>query len=165
MNLERAYADHQTELSLYLERIVQCPEIVAELVQECFIIFSREIEKQVIQHPRGFLFRIARNLAFDHLKHRRIEENYQSHALWSSLDLKAPSAEQCCETHEKLASISKIIEELPERSRKAFILSRVYGMTYAEIAVDLGITDSAVEKLLSRALLHCRKRFKKPRSE
>lgn len=165
MNLEAVYRNHQSELKLHLARIVDCPDIAAELVQECFIIFSKEIQKQVIEHPRGFLFRTAKNLAYDHIKHRKVAEKHQSTTLAPILNEEAPSAERLVETDEKLTIVSSIVDELPERTRHAFILSRVYGMTYAEIARELNISDSAVEKLLSRALLHCRKKFKNRKSD
>lgn len=165
MDLEAVYQNHQSELKRHLAHIVNCPDIASELVQECFIIFAREVQKQVIEHPRGFLFRTARNLAYDHLKHCKVVEKYHSTTLAPIHDEEAPSAEKLVETDEKLGIVSSIVDELPERSRQAFILHRVYGFTYTEIAVELNISNSAVEKLLSRALLHCRKKFKNSRSE
>lgn len=161
MKLESIYLDHQSELQQHLARIVDCPDIAAELVQECFIIFSKESQKQVIEHPRGFLFRTARNLAYDHIKHRKVTEKHV-YSTEPTLDIaeEAPSEEHLALVNEKLSIFSSIVEELPERAKKAFVLNRVYGMTYAEIAVEMNISDSAVEKLLARALLHCRKQFK-----
>lgn len=166
MNIEAVYLNHQSELQLHLARIVDCPDIAAELVQECFIIFSRETQKQTIEHPRGFLFRTARNLAYDHIKHRKVTEkhlNSPDPTLASREE--APSSEQLALIDEKLAIFSTLIDELPPRSREAFILNRVYGLTYAEIAIELGVSDSAVEKLLARALLHFRKQIKNRRSD
>lgn len=161
MTIESVYLNHQSELQQHLARIVDCPEIAAELVQECFIIFSRETQKQTIEHPRGFLFRTARNLAYDHIKHRKVSEKYLNNADPTlSFSEETPSAEHLTLVDEKLAIFSTIIEGLPERAREAFILNRVYGMTYAEIAAQMNISDSGVEKLLARALLHCRQQFK-----
>ncbi|WP_404360482.1 RNA polymerase sigma factor [Methylotuvimicrobium sp. KM1] len=159
MNLESVYAKHQSELQLHLARIVDCPEIAAELVQEVFIIFSTEIRRQKIDHPRGFLFRTAKNLAYDHIKHRKVTEKHIDNILLLPSE-EAPSAEHQALVEEKLSIFSAIVDELPERVREAFILNRVYGMTYAEIAIELNISDSAVEKLISRALLHYRQQFK-----
>lgn len=161
MNFEAVYIDHQSELQLHLSRIVDCPDIAAELVQECFIIFSREARKQIIEHPRGFLFQTAKNLAYDHIKHRKVIEKHLNNTdpTLTVCD-ETPSAEHLAIVDEKLSIFSNIVGELPDRAREAFILNRVYGMTYAEIAIEMNISDSAVEKLLARALLHCRKQFK-----
>jgi RNA polymerase sigma-70 factor (ECF subfamily) len=161
MNFESVYSEHRQELQIHLARIVDCPDIASELVQECFIIFSKEIRHQVIEHPRGFLFKIARNLAYDYIKHRKVTEKHLNTSDPTLIpNEESPSAEHIVLVNEKLSLFSTIVDELPERARQAFILNRVYGMTYAEVAVELNITDSAVEKLLARALLHCRKQFK-----
>lgn len=161
MNIEAIYLNHQSELKFHLTRIVDCPEIAADLAQESFIIFFREAQKQAIDHPRGFLFRVAKNLAYDHIKHRKVTENYQQtkeQTLPPSSEF--PSAEKLVSVDEKLAAVTRILDELPLRTREIFVLNRVYGMTYAETAKELGISDSAVEKHMAKALLHCRKQFK-----
>lgn len=166
MNLESVYLDHQTELMLHLSRIVDCPDIAQEIVQESFIIYSKESEKQVIEHPRGFLFRTAKNLAYDYIKHRKVTEKYlNTNDPTLILSDETPSVEHFVLLQEKIAIFYSIADELPDRAREAFVLNRVYGMTYAEIANEMGITDSAVEKLLARALLHCRKQFKQHQAD
>ncbi|MDO9187438.1 MAG: RNA polymerase sigma factor, partial [Bacteroidia bacterium] len=155
------YLNHQSELQFHLTRIVDCPDIAADLVQESFIIFFREVQKQAIDHPRGFLFRIAKNLAYDHVKHRKVTENYQQTKEQTlPPPSEFPSAEKLVSVDERLAAITRILDELPMRTREIFVLNRVYGMTYAETAMKLGISDSAVEKHMAKALLHCRIHFK-----
>ncbi len=161
MNVEAIYLNHQSELQFHLTRIVNCPDIAADLAQESFIIFFREAQKQTIDHPRGFLFRVAKNLAYDHIKHRKVTENYQQTKDQSLLPpSEFPSAEKLVSIDERLAAIKRILDELPLRTQEIFILNRVYGMTYAETAMELGISDSAVEKHMAKALLHCRTQFK-----
>lgn len=161
MNVEAIYLNHQSELQFHLTRIVDCPDIAADLVQESFIIFFREVQKQAIDHPRGFLFRIAKNLAYDHIKHRKVTENYQQTKEQTlPPPSEFPSAEALVSVDERLAAITRILDELPMRTREIFVLNRVYGMTYAETAKELGISDSAVEKHMAKALLHCRMQFK-----
>jgi RNA polymerase sigma factor (sigma-70 family) len=151
-------------LQFHLTRIVNCPEIAADLAQESFIIFFREAQKQTIDHPRGFLFRIAKNLAYDHIKHRKVTENYlQTKEQSLPPPSEFPSAEKLASINERLSAVTRILDELPLRTREIFILNRVYGMTYAETAKELGISDSAVEKHMTKALLHCRKQFKNQR--
>jgi RNA polymerase sigma-70 factor (ECF subfamily) len=161
LNVEAIYLNHQSELQFHLTRIVDCPDIAADLVQESFIIFFREVQKQAIDHPRGFLFRIAKNLAYDHIKHRKVTENYQQTKEQTlPPPSESPSAEALVSVDERLAAITRILDELPMRTREIFVLNRVYGMTYAETAMKLGISDSAVEKHMAKALLHCRIHFK-----
>ncbi|MGR9014170.1 MAG: RNA polymerase sigma factor [Gammaproteobacteria bacterium] len=164
LNIEAIYLNHQSELQFHLTRIVNCPDIAADLTQESFIIYFREAKKQTIDHPRGFLFRVAKNLAYDHLKHRKVTENYQQTQDQTLLPpSEFPSAEKLASIDERLAAIKRILDELPLRTQQIFIMNRVYGMTYTETAKELGISDSAVEKHMAKALLHCRTQFKTQR--
>ena len=52
-----------------------------------------------------------------------------------------------------------LAEELPDHVRRAFLLSRVDGLSYAQIAERLGVSESSVKQYLARALVHCHKRF------
>ncbi len=166
MNFESIYLSHKSELQIHLARIVDCPDIAAELVQECFMIFSREAQKQIVEHPRGYLFRTARNLAYDYIKHRKVTEKHLNTNDPTLIPNEETfSAEYLAIAEEKLSIFSNIVDGLPVRARDAFILNRVYGMTYAEVATQLNITESAVEKLLARALLHCRKQFKEHQAD
>jgi RNA polymerase sigma factor (sigma-70 family) len=161
LNAEAIYLNHQSELQFHLARIVNCPDIAADLAQESFIIFLREAQKQTIEHPRGFLFRVAKNLAYDHIKHRKVTENYaQTKEQSLPPPIEFPSTEKLASIDEKLTKIKRILDELPLCTQEIFVLNRVYGMTYAEIAKERGISDSAVEKHMAKALLHCRKQFK-----
>jgi RNA polymerase sigma-70 factor (ECF subfamily) len=164
LNVEAIYLNHQSELQFHLTRIVDCPDIAADIVQESFIIFFREAQKQTIDHPRGFLFRVAKNLAYDHIKHRKVTENYaQTKEQSLPPPSEFPSAENLVSVNEKLAAIMRILDELPLRTQEIFVLNRVYGKTYSEIAMELDISDSAVEKHMAKALLHCRIQFKTQR--
>jgi len=159
LNVEAIYLNHQSELQFHLARIVSCPDIAADIAQESFIIFFREAQKQTIDHPRGFLFRVAKNLAYDHIKHRKVTENYEQ-TKEQAQQSEFPSAEKLVSVDERLTAVARILDELPLRTREIFIMNRVYGMTYAETAKQLNISDSSVEKHMAKALLHCRKQFK-----
>ncbi|TRW90624.1 RNA polymerase sigma factor [Candidatus Methylobacter oryzae] len=164
MNVEAIYLNHQSELQFHLARIVNCPDIAADIAQESFIIFFREAQKQTIDHPRGFLFRVAKNLAYDYIKHQKVTENYEQAKEQSQpLHSEFPSAEKLVSVDERLATVTRILDELPLRTREIFIMNRIYGMTYAETAKQLNISDSSVEKHMAKALLHCRKQFKNHR--
>lgn len=54
-----------------------------------------------------------------------------------------------------LTEIDALLDGLPERERAAFLLSRIDGLSIAEIALQLKVSRSSVEKYLSHALLHC----------
>lgn len=162
LNIEALCQQHQNELIYHVFGMLHCRNIAADIVQESYIRLSREAERQKIEHPRSLLFRIAHNLALDHLKHRKVMENYAQ-----SLDptlmpaTESPSAEQLASEAQRQHILRQAIDELPPRCRQAFTLHNIHGMSYRDIALELGISESGVEKHIMKGLLHCRKQMKK----
>lgn len=67
----------------------------------------------------------------------------------------APSAEQLTIISETLAAIAKMLDALPEKCQKAFLMSRLDGMRHSEIASTLGVSKSRVKQYMAKAMLHC----------
>lgn len=161
MTIENLYLKHKSELIYHVFQILHCQDLAEEIVQESFIKFSFELKKQIVEHPRGYLFRIAKNLALDYLKHQKVTDNYaqtQDPVLMPVTE--SPSLEQLASNQQKLEILRSVIAELPPRCRQAFTLHNIHGMSYSEIAKELDISESGVEKHIMKGLLHCRKRMK-----
>ena len=60
------------------------------------------------------------------------------------------------EAKETLSFIYQALSDLPQNQRQAFILNRAKGMTYSEIAAQMGVSVSSVEKYILEALKHLR---------
>lgn len=157
MNITTLYAQHQRELLNHSARITCCRDTAEDITQESFIILFREAKKQPIDNPRAFLFRVARNLACDHLKHKKVVDNY-THSHYTELE--APAIEQLLTDEKRINTVRKVIYELPPRCRDTFIMHKLQQMSYAEIAQYKGISESGVEKHIMKGLRHCRTRLK-----
>ncbi len=144
---------YRDELTRRLVGMVKSRETAADLVQDTYLRLLRCGEERVVEQPRALLHRIAGNLAIDHLR----KATNAVHAA-DSMDAamaapcQAPSPEQELLGKQRLRIFFQVIEGLPPRSREAFVLCRVYGYSYQEIAARLNISESGVEKLLMRAL-------------
>ncbi|MDD1606786.1 MAG: RNA polymerase sigma factor [Methylococcaceae bacterium] len=160
MNIATVYQQHQNELIYYTARITACRESAEDITQESFMILFHEVKQQKIENPRAFLFRVARNLAFDHLKHKKVTENYAQaqHPILEST-LEALSIEQILENNQYIDTLKQVIDELPPRCRDAFILNKMHEMSYVEVAQHTGISESGVEKHIMKGLRHCRHRL------
>lgn len=157
-DIEEIFVLHRRELVEHLRKIVHCADMAAELVQEAYLRLLRAAALQPIAHPRGFLFRTATNLALDYIRTEKVHWHHASNAsLVTSVPPESPSAEQVVAARQRLEVLREVITELPPRCRDAFILHKLYGLTYREIATQLGISQSAVEKHLIKGLLACRR--------
>lgn len=114
---------------------------VEDLVQDVFVTVYRRLG--TLRNPAafaGWLARIARNRATDHLRHaRRTEELPEDLPADDSSELEANA-------------ILAIIRELPEAYRETLILRLVEGMTGPEIAARTGLTPGSVRVNLHRGM-------------
>lgn len=160
MNLDitALYQLYRQELTHHLFRMVNCYETAQDLVQESYIILARSASVAVINQPRGFLYRTANNLALDHLRHNKIVARHAE--LASAVDKpKQASTEAEITQKQWRALLAAAVDELPPRCRDAFILHKIHGLSYREVAQTLGVSESAVEKHITKGLLHCRNRL------
>lgn len=155
LDINSLYELHCKELLHHLQRFVKCPEAAQELVQESYLTLVRTSAVTDIDHPRGFLFRTASNLALDHLRHNKIIERHQETAQLAEVSVQA-GAESEIAKQQWRAMLHKAIVELPPHCRDVFILHKLRGLSYREISQLLDISESAVEKHIIKGLQHCR---------
>ncbi|MNJ69247.1 putative RNA polymerase sigma factor FecI [compost metagenome] len=48
-----------------------------------------------------------------------------------------------------------MLDRLPHKARRAFLMSQLQGMTYAAIAAELEVSERMVKKYMAQAMLHC----------
>jgi RNA polymerase sigma-70 factor (ECF subfamily) len=157
MDATAFYQQQRDELVHYTTRITQCRDTAEDISQESFIILFREMKLQHIENHKAFLFRVAKNLAFDYLKHIKVTESYaqtQYPILESTIE--APSIEQVMANNQQIEAMQQAIGQLPPRCRDSFVLNKIHEMSYAEVARYVGISESGVEKHIMKGLKHCR---------
>ncbi len=158
LDIGSLYQNYRTELINHLLRIVKCPDTAQDLVQESYMILARTAAETQIEHPRGFLYRTAGNLALDHLRHHKVVLRHVE-AEQHSEEAEQSSVESDFAKTQWRTLLHQAITELPPRCRDVFILHKIRGMSYREIGQMLDISESAVEKHIIKGLQHCRKRL------
>ena len=157
-DISTLYADCQHDLLGFLTRKLHCPYTAEDIAQESFAILVRATKESVIDHPRHFLFKTAANLAVDYVRHNKVVERHVAQYKEEALTL---SPEQGVSDAEWLRLLRETLSELPSRTRDVFILNRLQGLSYLDVGLRLGISESAVEKHISRGIQHCRKQLGK----
>lgn len=151
-----AFLEHSTVLKRFLSRYFSSQQDVEDVVQETYLRAYVEHHKKGLRHPRGFLFRVAKNVALTKLskKSRQITDYIEDIALTEVFDSEA-SVDKYVEAEETLGLYCEALASLPYKCREAFVLRKVHGLSHAEIAERLSMSVSSVEKYLRRGILTC----------
>ncbi|BCA56539.1 ECF sigma factor [Nitrospira sp. KM1] len=156
---EQLFHSAGDDLRRFLSRRITCPHAVSDMMQEAFLKLMGAQPATDIKDPRAYLFRIAANLAINHGTRRRdvappSAVSNSTEALPEVSDERTP--ERVVEGNRQLRRVMDAIESLPERCKEVFILYRFHSMSQTEIAEQLGISVSMVEKHVIRAMRYCR---------
>lgn len=126
----------------------------ADLAHDTFERVMRSESRAALAEPRGFLTTIAKRLLIDQSRRRAIEQAYLE-----TLALRSEATEPSPETHalvlEALNAVCQMLEQLPPRVRRVFVLAQVQGHPYLEIARQLDISVAAVQRDMVKAWQHC----------
>jgi len=138
----------------YLERMLRDVAAAEELVQEVFLrVHGARQRYQPQARFSTWLYRIATNLALNELRRPRRRERHTSLEEPGSPVLagEGPAAEDVLDARRLSARVDHELAQLPERQRAALCLTAVEGLSYAEVAAALEISESAVKALVHRA--------------
>lgn len=138
-----------------VSRRVGCRATASDLIQELFLRFWRRPQVRV-EALDTYLLRCAGNIAIDHLRSEGARERVNDTLQLSLDDCYGAEPHTAFEVDHDLQCIEAALREQPERTRQIFLLNRVHGRKYAEIAKAMGISQSAVEKHMMRALDACK---------
>ncbi len=139
---------------------------VDDIVQESYCRLFRAKELSEVVSPKAFLFAVARNLAMD--RHRRrsvaaveplLEFEYLNQ--WED----GPDVREDVARSEELEYLTQAIQSLPYRCRQVFTLRKVYGLSQAEIARKLGISEHTVSAQLTIGVGKCMEYMSRVRRE
>ena len=152
--VESLYGEHHGWLTSWLRKRLGCPQNAADLAQDTFLRLLLKPDTGDIRHARAYLGKIAQGLVIDQSRRRRLERIYLEHI--SQLPEKhMPSAEEQVTVVDALTRIDLLLDGMKSRMRQVFLMSRLDGYTYPEIAEKLDVSLSTVEKDIAMALRHC----------
>jgi RNA polymerase sigma-70 factor (ECF subfamily) len=139
-DVERFCAEHHQGVYRYLRRVVGATESARDLTQEVFLRVSRAgIPEATDAGRRAWLFRIARNLALNHLRDGR------RRPISVTLEVAGVPA-----TQELSVALNDAISALPDLDRDVFLLRESAGLSYEEIATACELPIESVRSRLHR---------------
>jgi RNA polymerase sigma factor (sigma-70 family) len=164
-SLFAAFFDHQDGLKRFLLRRLGNVALAEDLTQETWLraaSVASGANAAGIDNPKSYLFRIAANLANDHLRRARhgIELQGQDDVVPLYADLR-PSPEQEAADRSELQHLLRAVDALPPRAREVFILAKVHELSHTEIAERLGIARNTVMVHMANALAQLQQHLKR----
>lgn len=154
----RMFEKHKASLLRVIRNHVGAHGDAEDVLQEAFLrAYAAEL-KRGVEHPKAFLFQVARNTAIGELRRARtspMDGTVELDAETLPYDTAATDASEVLESRRKLRAFTMAVVKLPPRCRRAFLLRRMDGLSYRQIANRMGISVSAVEKHVAIGLYRC----------
>lgn len=156
--LDTLFRRHAEELRILAKRRVGGQE-ADDVVQEAFRRLAEVDPEHPIENHAGYLYQVSMNVATDHLR-RQVRQASRSVPIEqaSAVPDPAPSVETRVFSKEQVALLKAALQELPTRCREVFVLHKFQHLSYTEVAVELGLSESTVVKHMVKALAHCKRR-------
>lgn len=122
-----------------------------DLLHEAFVRFEQLRRKTAVADPAGFLLHAAANLAVDQYRKRRHLAPEPFELACAGIADPAPAIDEVLFARDRLDRVQQALDSLSARTRAVFLMHRIEGRKYREIAASVGISQSAVEKHIARA--------------
>ncbi len=161
---ELLFRKYYTNLCNHAIRFVYSKEMAEDIVAEVFTNFwQNKVYENITTSYRSYLYTSVRYRAYNTIKNEinrttNLENNEFDFQYSDSSVVLQP--DEILHFHELTKKLETSIQNLPQQSRKAFQLNRLEGKKYTEVAIEMQITVSAVERLISRALAKIRQELK-----
>jgi RNA polymerase sigma-70 factor (ECF subfamily) len=158
--LLHAFVLHRKRLLSVARRILRCPHLAEDVVQDAVVKAARLDRERCIACPLNFACRIVRNLAIDRGRQRTLERGHAApETLAETVEAPCGDPHARLEAGEALRLVLAALEELPERTRRVFERHRLQDVPQKTIATELGVSPTLVNFMVRDAHEHCRARL------
>jgi RNA polymerase sigma-70 factor (ECF subfamily) len=144
---------HEAAVRAWLKRWAGCEQDIDDVIQEAYCRLAAMDDVSHIANGRAYLFQTTRNVVLEQVRRSKIIhiDNVTDMGSLSIVD-EAPPMDRIVAGARELQRVEQLIERLPPKCRRVFVLRRIHGVSQREIAQMLGISQAAVEKQAARGL-------------
>lgn len=154
-DLAELFSQFRVPLEKYFRKRVYNQNEVEDLVQDVFYRLTSRSDQAQLERPEAFIFQIAANLLRDKARREATKRAFTKQLSDQNQNaFEELSPERVLLGKEKVVALKNALNELPERTRNVFLLHRFEEFKYREIAQQLGISMSSVEKHMMDAIKH-----------
>ena len=161
--ISRALEKHNKVLKLFLVRAVGSIAEAEDILQEVYLRLVRRQERETIsEFPRAYLFTTATNVIRDRRRRQKVRRNFDHDPFdETSCPDHTPSVEATMIWQEGLEIVKDALQDLKPIHRRIFVLHKIEGLSFPEIAKETGVPLRTVQRYASDALAHCAARLEK----
>ncbi|MEZ5020967.1 MAG: RNA polymerase sigma-70 factor [Bacteroidetes bacterium] len=154
---EKLFRSSYVSLVRYAKTLIRDHDASEEIVQELFFrLWQDRLNLRIESSLNGYLFRSVHNRALHYIEHQKVVNRHAGEVA-AAADISSEPVTEAIYYHELQARVARVLERLPERSRKIFRMSRFEGLKYNEIAEKLAVSLKTVEADMGKALKEFRK--------
>lgn len=158
----RLYLAEGARLERQIARRIGNPSIARDLVHDIFLDFF-ERAGELRGNPAAYLTRSARNVAVDHVRREKVRGSHATRI--TAPCLVGDPAFEVLFARQSGDAVRKAIDALPRTTRRLFLMNRVQGFSFHEIARISGMSERNVAKHVAKAVASCARALEDLRSE
>ena len=152
--LARLSDRYRLPLISYFHRRTQNNAEAEDLAQSVLLRLIKREDLDTLESLDGFIFTTAGNLLVDRARKAKVRELGQPEIEAHATEAEVFTPERVIQGRQELSEVLEVLSDLPERTRDIFLLARLEGFKYREIAEMYGISNSGVAKHMMKALAH-----------
>jgi RNA polymerase sigma factor (sigma-70 family) len=151
--LARHILPHESPLRAWLQNRRLAGLEIDDIVQETYSRLIGLDSVDGIRDPKTYAFQTAYSVLLQHIRRSKIVD-FQTVSDIDQLGMAAedPSPEVQIADRDELRHLAEAIAALPKRLREVVTLRRIHGLTQREVALKLALSESTVEKHMSRGI-------------
>jgi RNA polymerase sigma factor (sigma-70 family) len=153
---------HRAQLRVIAQKIVGSKEHAEDVTQDAYLRIAEGVRAKHVNNPIGYCCQVVRNIAIDHYRRQSVETAYRVYTKDGELPEVAVHAtpDRVVDERNMLLAVERALGTLPPRTRLAFELFRLGGLTQREIGRRLDCSATLVNFMVKdamNALAACRR--------
>ncbi len=155
------FIQYSGKLFYFVNKYLNVKEESEEIVQDVFLnLWKHKKEIRSEEAFKSYLYKIALNNIRNYFIKKQVKEKYKQLIAREYLIESSPGPDEP-DYESVMKQVDRLIEQLPEKRREIFLLSRKEGLDTSEIAKYLGISESTVKNQISSAIAFLKEEVKK----
>lgn len=160
------FKEYYNPLCNFATSLVRDRKLAQDVVQDVFThLWEKKDNLKIVNSDKSYLFKAVKNRSFELLKKAKMNANVADNYSSTEVMYSDSAIEEQARNYLLKEKLYTSIRQLPTKCQEIFVLSKMNGLTYTEIAEELNISVKTVENQIGRGYLLLREIMKDSLSE